>query len=257
MQEEKGSGRRVLAHFDCLMAPLAARWMPELPYHFTNMIPGKHSPDDEFERSVFRPARLPAYQRRIIIGGMISATLVFAAGLGIVALRAKHGRSWVTEEAIRRPLDLPVREEPAKFPSRTHLPSLREGLASGSIELSTFSPGRDLVYINDTRVWWESDNDAEDTEDDHTIHKSLEAPLRRLIELVCQNGGTLKVQDAYRPNGVHNRQSLHKEGRAVDVTCDEIPLEKLAKLCWAAGFDWVYYETRGGAHVHCSVKRTR
>jgi hypothetical protein len=118
-----------------------------------------------------------------------------------------------------------------------------------------FSPGRDLTFIDDARVWWESDNDDGDNEDDHSIHKSLEIPLRRVIELVAARGATLKVQDAYRPAGIHNPRSLHKEGRAVDLTCDDMPLEDLAKLCWAAGFDWVYYETRGGAHIHCSVKR--
>ncbi|MFC1452487.1 hypothetical protein ACFLSJ_03985 [Verrucomicrobiota bacterium] len=112
------------------------------------------------------------------------------------------------------------------------------------------------MYIDDPRVWWESDNDDKDTEDDHSIHRSLEAPLRRLIELVHERGGALEVQDAYRAGGVHNPRSLHKEGRALDVTCDEMSLEDLAKLCWAAGFDWVYHEDRGtGPHVHCSVRR--
>ena len=138
------------------------------------------------------------------------------------------------------------------------MPNIREATASGSINLATFSPGRDLTYIDDDRVWWESDNDSGDTEDDHTIHKSMEEPLLRLIELVSARGVTLKVQDAYRPAGkVHGPKSLHKEGRGLDVTCDEMSLEELARICWAAGFDWVYHEAgaKGGAHVHCSVKR--
>ncbi len=89
------------------------------------------------------------------------------------------------------------------------------------------------------------------------MHHAIETPLRLLIELVHREGGTLEIHDAYRPEGVHNARSLHKEGRALDMTCDELGLERLACLCWAAGFDWVYYEAsaRGGAHVHCSVKR--
>ena len=53
------------------------------------------------------------------------------------------------------------------------------------------------------------------------------------------------------------KTSLHKEGRAIDVTCDQMPLEELAKLCWISGFDWVYYEARKGKgpHIHCSVRR--
>lgn len=150
-----------------------------------------------------------------------------------------------------------LRAEPERFPPDTHMPRLREGLVSGSIDLSTFSPGRDLVRVDDARVWWESDHDTSDEEDDHSMHVLAEEALRRLIELVIRHGGTLKVQDAYRPQLVHSSRSLHKEGRAIDVTCDEFSLEKLAKLCWAAGFDWVYHEAsaKGGAHVHCSVRR--
>jgi D-alanyl-D-alanine dipeptidase len=117
----------------------------------------------------------------------------------------------------------------------------------------------DLVRIDDPRVWWESDNDHKDTEDDHLFHRAMEEPFRRLVELVHQAGGTLEVHDAYRPEGIHAPLSLHREGRAVDVTCDQLGLEKLAKLAWAAGFDWVYHEVprRGGAHVHASVREDR
>jgi D-alanyl-D-alanine dipeptidase len=83
-------------------------------------------------------------------------------------------------------------------------------------------------------------------------------PLARLIEMISARDATLKVQDAYRPGGkVHGSKSLHKEGRGIDLTCEEMSLEELARICWAAGFDWVYHEAsaKGGAHVHCSVKR--
>lgn len=154
-------------------------------------------------------------------------------------------------------VSLTVREIPKDFPANTHMPSTGEGATSGSIDLGTFSAGRDLTYFDDARVWWESDNDTNDTECDHSIHRALVAPLRRLIELVSQAGGTLEVHDAYRPSGIHAARSLHLEGRAIDVTCDELGLKELAKLCWAAGFDWVFYESKakGGAHVHVSVRR--
>jgi len=151
----------------------------------------------------------------------------------------------------------PVRPMPARFPPGSHLPRMPEKLVSGPIRLESFSPQYDLIRLEDSRIWWESDHDSNDVEDDHIIHRSLREPLERLAELVTRRGGRLKVQDAYRPVGVHSSGSLHKEGRAVDLTCDGISLEELARLCWAAGFDWVYYETprRGGAHVHCSVRR--
>lgn len=137
------------------------------------------------------------------------------------------------------------------------MPKLRESQASGSIDLASFSAGRDLKYVDDPRAWWESDNDKGDTECDHTVHRCIERPLLRLVNLVTEAGGKLKVQDTYRANGIHNPRSLHKEGRAIDITCDELGLERLAKLCWAAGFDWVYHETpsSGGYHVHVSVRR--
>lgn len=183
--------------------------------------------------------------------GCLSALIIFLAGAGIVHIDILP----ITQGSYEVPVDIPIRPEPARFRARTHMPKINEGLASGSIDLATFDPDRDLTKVYDERAWWESEHDRDDTEDDHMMHRSIEVPLRRLIELVSRNGGTLKIQDAYRPSGVHSSRSLHKEGRAVDVTCDQFPLEKLAKLCWAAGFDWVYYETRGGAHIHCSVKR--
>lgn len=154
-------------------------------------------------------------------------------------------------------LDQPVRDEPARFPIDTHLPPIKEMLISGPIDLQTFSPTGNLTRLDDRRVWWESDHDNSRAEDDHVIHTSAEQPLRRLIELVSQNGGILEVRDTYRPIGVHKQVSLHKEGRAIDVTCSNMPMTRLAKLCWASGFDWVYLEGRNGqaSHVHCSVKR--
>ncbi|MFO7870095.1 MAG: hypothetical protein R6V03_01520 [Kiritimatiellia bacterium] len=160
----------------------------------------------------------------------------------------------------RRPTpEKPVRAEPDTFPPNTHLPPAREASVCGSIDLSAFSPESDLVRVEDNRVWWESDHDTGDDEDDHIVHRLAEGPLRRLIDLVEKNGGRLKVQDAYRPKGVHIPSSLHKEGRAIDVTCEGLSLEKLARLCWAAGFDWVYHEAKrpGNEHVHCSVKREK
>ena len=168
-------------------------------------------------------------------------------------------------------------EKPAP-PVYQGMPDVKESEASGAISNSTFSPGRDLVYVDDPRVWWESDFDGEtDDEDDHSMHRALEPAFRRLVELVAMSNATLRVQEAYRPATIHSAQSLHKEGRALDLTCpdldpsvpktnprdgkqvipSQLSLEILAKLCWAAGFDWVYYEVprSSGAHLHVSVRR--
>lgn len=203
---------------------------------------------------------------------------------GSLANRAKTAKPAPEEETApaesvveKKPL-YRLRPFPAEFPRRSCMPDVRESEASGGISNSLFSAGRDLVYVDDPRVWWESEFDGEsDDECDHTMHRCIEAPFRRLVELVCASNATLRVQEGYRPKGVHSSASLHKEGRALDLTCPDLDpsvpktsptnpdqvlptalsLEILAKLCWAAGFDWVYYEVprNSGAHLHVSMRR--
>ncbi len=206
---------------------------------------------------------------KIVVLGITSLllTTLLLIGVGLRQIKRNnivpHTKSPVTEiEVIKtvaskeKTFD-PVREITAKFRADTHKPPKPEGEISGQRNADLFSAGRDLVFVDDPRVFWESDNDKNDVECDHSMHRSMEEPLRLLIELVHARGGTLEVHDAYRSSGVHNARSLHKEGRAIDITCDELGLEKLSCLAWASGFDWVYYEksSRGGAHVHVSVKR--
>jgi hypothetical protein len=158
-------------------------------------------------------------------------------------------------------LHKPVREAPASFPPDSNLPRGKEIYASGPIDLDRFNETNDLVRFVDARVWFESDNDHHsDDEDDHLIHRAMEVPLKRLVNLVAKKGGKLKVQDAYRHvdrNKIHMASSLHCEGRAIDLTCEVLSLSDLAKLCWQAGFDFVLYEVpkKSGVHLHCSVKR--
>lgn len=166
----------------------------------------------------------------------------------------------------------PVRPFPAKFAPRETMPDVKETEASGKNVNSRFSPGRDLIYVDDSRVWWESDHDGEeDDECDHSMHRAMELPFRRLVELCAASNAQLRVQEVYRPVGTHATLSLHKEGRAIDLTCPMLDpqnpnperptaksLEILCKLAWAAGFDWVYYEQPrnkyNGPHLHASVR---
>ena len=207
-----------------------------------------------------RPARSHP-DRHALLYGLLLASFTLGAGL-LLSSVVGTGNEWATasgfDPAGSDPEDLsrPVRDEPARFLANVYLPRRPERTVCGSPTAGWFVPERDLVRVDDPRVWWESDHDVNDDEDDHLVHHVLAPRLRRLIELTALCGGTLKVQDSYRPSGIHNNRSLHKEGRAVDLTCDELGLEKLAKLCWAAGFDWVYHEApkSGGAHVHASVR---
>lgn len=205
----------------------------------------------------------------------IAAALAFsAAGLLLVVSieGCRGGFPWKGKEAkdaadTRKakgpPPDLftPVRAAPASFPPNSNLPPGKEINTSGAIHLESFDPQKELIRFEDPRVWFESDQDKDDTEDDHLIHRAIEVPLKRLVNLIEKKGGKLKVQEAYREASdqrkIHLETSLHREGRALDLTSDTMNLSDLSKLCWQAGFDFVLYETpaRGGRHVHCSAKR--
>ena len=208
---------------------------------------------------------LTLHGKIIVYGGAsLFLTVILLIGMGLRQLKRplsseEQPAPLVAEQqavALQPTKWLPVREIPERFRADTHRPNSPEAKISGGRVPEQFSPGRDLTYIDDTRVFWESDNDTNDDECDHSMHKAMEQPLRLLIELVHAADGTLEVHDSYRASGIHNARSLHKEGRAIDLTCDELGLEELSKLCWAAGFDWVYHEasSRGGAHVHSSVR---
>ncbi|MBP5510395.1 MAG: hypothetical protein J6Z49_05705 [Kiritimatiellae bacterium] len=207
-------------------------------------------------------------KRAVIIAALIGAVV-------LVVLLIVRGCSGKTPDAptpqrgekpqktARAAPDLknPVRPAVRSFGRNSSLPLGRESLNAGAIDLATFNPVNDLIHFEDPRVWFESDHDTDDeTDNDHLLHRAMEWPLRRLVNLVEQKGGKLKIQDTYRSadtNKIHTERSLHCEGRAIDLTSENLSLSELANLCWQAGFDYVLYEApkRSGEHIHTSVRR--
>ncbi|XP_033105757.1 sonic hedgehog protein A-like [Anneissia japonica] len=180
---------------------------------------------------------------------LVVVACVTFGGIAFACSPSRSGGSSRRQDAMR-PLNY-----------REYVPSMSEVQvpASGEPEGRIY---RGDAAFNELTTNMNSDiefKDEEETGADQVMTQRCNDRLSRLAIMVMKHWKDenikLRVVEAWDEDSRHPENSLHYEGRAVDITTSDTDQSKygmLARLAVEAGFDWVYYESR--SYIHASVK---